>query len=141
MIEITEKPISFEAVVDRVRSESSGCVIAYAGIIRDTSQGKPVVAIEFQDSGGRAKDILQQIANEVKERWQTGNIAMSRRIGKLRVGDINHMVAIASAHREEGFEACRYVVDQFKKRPPVKKIETFNNGDITIREAFQEVIK
>jgi molybdopterin synthase catalytic subunit len=50
------------------------------------------------------------------------------RVGKLNVGDINFLVAIAAAHRGEGFEACKYVVDQFKARLPTRKIETYTDN-------------
>jgi molybdopterin synthase catalytic subunit len=53
------------------------------------------------------------------------NIAVSHRIGKLAVGDINLVVAVASAHRAEGFAACQYVIDQFKQRLPTRKTETY----------------
>ena len=128
MIEVTEKPISPERVVNRARNDSSGCVVTYVGLIRDYSQGKYVLSVEYQDSKGNAESTLQEIANETRQKWQIENIAISHRIGKLRVGEINLVVAVASAHRGEGFAACQYAIDQFKKRLPTKKTETYRNG-------------
>ena len=123
MVEITEKPISPEWVIDKARNDSSGCAVTYIGLIRDYSQGKPVLSVEYQDSNGNAESVLQEIAKEAKHRWQIENIAMSHRIGKLRVGEINLVVAVASAHRSEGFAACQYAIDQFKRRLPTRKME------------------
>lgn len=125
MIEITEKPISPERVIDKVKSDSSGCVVTYIGLIRDHSDGKPVLSVEYQDSKGNAAILLQEIASEAKRRWQIENIAISHRIGKLEVGEINLVIAIASAHRSEGFAACQYAIDQFKLRLPTKKTEIY----------------
>jgi molybdopterin synthase catalytic subunit len=125
MIEITDEPLSPEQVIDKVRSDSSGCVVAYVGVIRDHSRGKPVLSLEYQDANGNAEDILQEIASEAKQKWQIENIAISHRLGKLKVGEISLVVAVASAHRGEGFAACQYIIDQFKEHLPTSKIEKY----------------
>jgi len=125
MIEITKETISPEQVVSRAKTNSSGCVITYVGVIRDYSQGKPVLSVEYQDYKGNAEKALQGIAEQARKRWQLENIAISHRIGKLRVGEINLVVAVASAHRSEGFAACQYIIDQFKERMTTSKIEKY----------------
>ncbi|MBA7655405.1 Molybdopterin synthase catalytic subunit [subsurface metagenome] len=77
---------------------------------------------------------MQEIAKEARHRWQIEEIAISHRIGKLKVGEINLVVAVASAHRGEGFAACQYAIDQFKQRLPTKKTETYRNGSVQIDE-------
>ena len=46
------------------------------------------------------------------------------------MGDINLVVAIASAHRKEGFAACQHVIDRFKEKLPTDKRETYLDGSI-----------
>jgi molybdopterin synthase catalytic subunit len=130
MIEVTKKAISLEAVIARVKSDGSGCVVAYVGLIRDHSHGKPVLSVEYQDSKGKAEMILQEVASEARRNWQVENIAISHRTGKLVVGEINLVVAVASAHRREGFDACQYIINQFKERLPTKKTETYQDGSL-----------
>ena len=125
MIEITKETISPEQVASRAKTNSSGSVVTYVGVIRDYSQGKPVLSVEYQDSKGNAEKALEGIAEEARKRWRPENIAISHRIGKLRVGEINMVVAVASAHRGEGFAACQYIIDQFKERRPTRKIERY----------------
>jgi molybdopterin synthase catalytic subunit len=137
MIEITGTPISPERVIDKARNDSSGCVVAYVGLIRKYSQGKAVLAVEYHDSEGNAENTLREIAREAKQRWQIEDIAISHRVGKLRVGEINLVVAVASAHRSEGFTACQYVIDQFKERLPTEKTETYQDGTMMVGEATQ----
>lgn len=132
MIEITNKTISPERVMDKVKNNSSGCVVTYVGLIRNSSQGKPVLSVEYQDVKENAETALQEIASEAMQKWQIENIAISHRIGKLEVGEINLVVAIASAHRREGFAACQYAIDQFKHRLPTKKVETYQDGSVQI---------
>lgn len=130
MIEITKNPIFPERIINEVRNKSSGCVATYVGLIRDYSQGKPVLSVEYQDSEGNAVNTLREIASEARQRWPIENIAISHRIGKLNVGEINLVVAVAAAHRGEGFSACQYAIDQFKQRLPTKKIETYQDGSV-----------
>ena len=125
MIEITEKPISPELVINKVKTDSSGCVVTYVGLIRDYSQGKPVLSVEYEDTEGTAERRLQEIASEIGQRWQLNNLAICHRIGKLKVGEINLVVAIAAAHRQEGFAACQYDIDRFKEKLPTQKKETY----------------
>lgn len=125
MIEITEKPISPEAAINRIKTTGSGCVVTYVGLIRDSSNYKLVKSVEYRDPDGLAGNILQKIALETMQKWKIENIAISHRIGELTVGDINLVVAIAAAHRGEGFAACQYVIDQFKARLPTQKKELY----------------
>jgi molybdopterin synthase catalytic subunit len=132
VIEITQKPISPELVLNKVKTDSSGCVVAYVGLIRQNSQGKQVLSVEYEDVQGTAKDRLQQIASEIEKKWQVNNIAICHRVGKLRVGEINFLVAIAATHRQEGFAACGYAVDRFKEMMPTKKRETYTDGSFRV---------
>lgn len=132
MIKITDKPISPELVVNEVKTDSSGCVLAYIGLIREQSRGKQVLSVEYEDTKGTAEDSLRQIASEAKQRWQLNNIAICHRVGKLKVGDINLVIAVASAHRQEAFAACQYAIDRFKQVIPTHKTETYQDGSIFV---------
>jgi molybdopterin synthase catalytic subunit len=129
MIEITHKSISPEEVVNKTKGNSSGCVVTYVGLIRNHSQGQSVLAVEYNDSKGKAENVLREIAGIAKSRWTVNNIAISHRVGKLGVGEINLVVAVASAHRREGFAACQYIIDRFKQKLPTQKRETFQDGN------------
>jgi len=130
MIEITEKPISVENVVAGTNSSGSGCCVTYVGLIRDNSEGKHVLCVEYQDPEKHASDVLRSIADECKKRWPVECVSICHRIGKLMVGDINLVIAVASPHRYEGFDACRYAIDQFKQKLPTQKRETYTDGSI-----------
>ncbi len=130
MVEITAEPISPEVIVNRVKGDKSGGVITYVGLIRESSRDKKVASVEYCDSDGKAASRLEEIANETNQKWQLNAIAICHRTGKLKVGDINLVVAIASAHRKEGFAACQYVIDRFKEKQPTDKRETYLDGSI-----------
>ena len=98
--------------------------------IRDYSQGKPVLCVEYVDEQGNTEAELQDIVNDAKLKHSVNAIALSHRTGKLIVGDINLVIAVASSHREDGFNACKYVVDRFKKKLPTEKTETYQHDSV-----------
>ena len=128
MIDITAKVISPEQVISRAKTGGSGCVATYVGLIRDNSHGKKVLSVEYQDKDGKAVEGMRKIVAEAKQKWQVENIAFTHRIGKLKVGDINLVVAVAAGHRGEAFAACQYIIDRFKESLPTHKIETYQDG-------------
>jgi molybdopterin synthase catalytic subunit len=136
MIQLTDKPISPDRAVAAVKTSGSGCVVTYVGLIRDNSHGKPVLSVEYSDPEGRATAALEGIADDISQRFPVSNVAIFHRIGKINVGDINLVVAVAAAHRGEGFDACRYAIDRFKQSLPTLKKETYRDG--TVREGGRE---
>ena len=140
LIEVTDKAISPERVIDKAKSNASGCVVTYVGLIREHSQGRPVLYVEYQDSKGQAENELREIVREVSRKCQVENVAVSHRVGRLKVGEINLVVAVASAHRSEGFAACQYVVDRFKERLPTGKMETYQDASAAV-QADEETAK
>lgn len=128
MVNITKQPISPELIINQVKTSDSGCVAAYIGLIRDNSLGKKVLSVEYSDPDGTAEATLQQIIDEAMGKWQLNAMAICHRIGILKVGDINLVVAIAAAHRGEGFAACQYAIDRFKEKLPTRKKETYLDG-------------
>jgi molybdopterin synthase catalytic subunit len=128
MICITDNPISPELVVKEAATPGSGCVVTYVGLIRDRSRDKSVVSVEYRDVDNTAAGMLKEIANDIKRKWAVENVAIYHRVGVLQVGDINLVVAIAAAHRAEGFAASQYAIDRFKEKLPTSKKETYTDG-------------
>jgi len=134
LITITNNVISPQTVVEEVKTDGSGCVATYIGLIRNHSNEKKVRSVEYRDTDGTAVKRLQQIADEAKSKWQLENVAFVHRIDKLAVGDINLVIAVASGHRQEGFAACQYMIDRFKETLPTHKTETYQDGSVYVQE-------
>jgi molybdopterin synthase catalytic subunit len=134
MIQITDKPISPEQVIEAAKTTDSGCVVTYVGLIRDNSLGKDVLSVEYTDTDGRAETRLQEIADEIQRRWPVNRVSICHRVGRLEVGDVNLVVAIAAGHRKEGLEAVAFAVDKFKEKLPTAKKETYTDGSFLTTE-------
>src|SRR5205085_10899904 len=71
---------------------------------------------------------LQLISNEIHERWGTNRLAVRHRVGRVDLGEASVAIAIATEHRAEGFEACKYAIDRLKEIVPIWKKEVWVGG-------------
>ena len=115
MIQITPELVSPELIIDKVRKDDYGAIVSFIGTVRNISQGRKVAFLEIETCEEKAKAKLQQIVSEVNQKWQLQDIVICRRIGKLEVGEIALVIAVAAPHRQEAFQACQYVVDSLKQ--------------------------
>ena len=58
--------------------------------------------------------------------------AIAHRYGRLEIGEISMVVAVATPHRKEAFAACWYAVDRIKEMAPIWKKEFFEDGAIWV---------
>ncbi|MDD2471561.1 MAG: molybdenum cofactor biosynthesis protein MoaE [Dehalococcoidales bacterium] len=134
MIAVTSETLSPEEVVRATKTDDSGCVCTYVGLIRDNNRDKMVEYVEYSDKGTESVKVLQSIVDEAREKYPVNEMSLVHRTGKLKVGDINLVIAVAAGHRKEAFEACAFAVDEFKARRPTDKTEKYLDG--TASSAF-----
>jgi len=60
--------------------------------------------------------------------------AAKHRLGEVPRGEPSIAVVAAAGHRAEAFEACRWVIDEAKRRLPIWKKERFDDGSERWRE-------
>jgi molybdopterin synthase catalytic subunit len=128
MIAITKEAISPEYVVAQTKTDGSGCVATYVGLIRDNNRGKMVKEVEYSDNGTQSVEVLESIVKDAKKRWPINEMSIVHRADKLKVGNINLVIAVAAGHRAEALEACAFAVDEFKARRPTGKVERYLDG-------------
>ncbi|NEO27171.1 MAG: molybdenum cofactor biosynthesis protein MoaE [Kamptonema sp. SIO4C4] len=126
---ISFAPLSLERVYQLADEAANGAVVVMSGTVRDNTDGKPVVCLEYQAYEPMAMTIFQQIAAQIRQQWpEINRVVIQHRIGRLQIGDISVLVAIGSPHRAEAFAACRYAIDTLKHNAPIWKKEHFSDG-------------
>jgi molybdopterin synthase catalytic subunit len=123
MVKVTEALVSPQLLLDGLKTDSSGSIVMHLGIVRPDSNGRKVVSIEYEADINASERELSNIANEIRAKWKIQDIAVCRRTGRLDLGDMILMVAIASPHRKEAFEACEYAVECMRNMKSVRKKE------------------
>lgn len=127
-VEITAEPIRLEDVLADVGAPGDGAVVLFAGVVRNESEGRRVTGIHYEVYRAMAERVLREIAAEAARRLGTDHLTVVHRVGELPVGEVSVAIAMASPHRAQAFDACRFVIEQVKARLPVWKQERFVEG-------------
>lgn len=132
MYEITEREISVEEVEAKVRHPSCGAITIFVGTVRDVSRGRNVLYLEYEAFKEMAEKKLAEIGEEVRIRWGLERVAITHRVGRLALGEASVVIAVASPHRAEAFEACRYAIETLKETVPIWKKEVWEDGEVWV---------
>jgi molybdopterin synthase catalytic subunit len=129
MVELTDKKISIDEILDHLEDNSSGGVVLFLGRVRDHAEGKAVREMDYEAYPSMASAKMREIENTASEKWPIRKIAIVHRTGNLKLGEVSVVVAVASAHRKDAFEACRFAIDTLKETVPIWKKEYFVDGE------------
>ena len=121
MIEISNGPLDPESITSRVRQHSNGAVVTFLGTTRDSTDGRGVLHLEYEAYRPMTDRKLEEVGDEIRDRWSIEDVAIAHRLGRLEIGDISLVVAVSSPHRADAFAACKYAVDRIKQVVPRKK--------------------
>ncbi len=132
MIVLTTSSLESDPVTASVRRDSNGAVVTFLGATRRTSEGKEVLYLEYEAYEPMARKKLEEIRREVMEKWSLQDVAIAHRFGRLEIEDLSLIVAVASPHRKEAFQACAYIVDRIKESVPIWKKEVFTDGQVWV---------
>ena len=124
---LTRTTIDLSALSRSVEASGYGAVVTFAGNIRDTARGRRVLGLEFEAYEPLAAKQLTHIIAEAEERWGV-RCAIQHRLGRLEIGQCSVGIAVASPHRAEAFDACRWLMDTLKETVPIWKREFFEGG-------------
>ncbi|HZT09274.1 MAG TPA: molybdenum cofactor biosynthesis protein MoaE [Chloroflexota bacterium] len=126
--EITRDELTADGIASLVGSPDCGAVTVFLGTARRISRGREVEYLEYEAYPEMAIRKLEQIAEEIRERWGTSRIAVRHRVGRVDLGEASVAIAVATEHRAEGFAACQYAIDRLKEIVPIWKKEVWVGG-------------
>jgi molybdopterin synthase catalytic subunit len=129
-VEITDEAIPSAEIVAAMKTGSDGAVCVFDGIVRDNTRGRKTLYLDYEAYREMALEQMRGLAEEAVTRFRVRDVAVVHRLGRLQVGETSVLVAVASAHRGAGFDACRWVIDTLKKTVPIWKKETFVDGAV-----------
>lgn len=131
MIEITDKPIEVEKVIEATRTQKAGGYVHFVGSVREEGD---LEGLFYECYPTMALKILQVIVDEAKKQWPVEHVAVVHRHGWVPLGETAVVVAVSSAHRREAFAACQYVIDQLKERVPIWKYDGNGEEKVCVHE-------
>jgi molybdopterin synthase catalytic subunit len=108
--------------------EDCGAIVVFLGIARSAPEDGPVVELHYEAFPEMALKVMDEIRKEALKLFPVKEVMVHHRLGVVKVGEPSFLVVVFGGHREETFKACRYVVDEVKKRVPIWKKEVFKDG-------------
>lgn len=128
---IIAEPLDVAAAIAAATQAASGATAAFVGTARNSSaarEGAEVIRLSYEAYVPMAEAEMLLIADEARAAFDVLAVVAHHRVGTLGIGDAAVVVAVAAPHRAAAFDACRYVIEEVKKRAPIWKKEVFHDG-------------
>lgn len=125
---ITDQPINVEQVMNKVITPACGATLLFVGTTREFTEGLRTVYLHYEAYIPMALKMMQQIGEEIAERWEGAKVAITHRIGQVDLAEISVVIAVATARRADCYEASRYAIERLKQIVPIWKKEIWEDG-------------
>ena len=126
--QIVEQPIIADDVIQKVASKNAGATVVFLGTVRELTQGKRTLSLEYQAYAPMAERKLFEIGEEMQAKWPQLKVAITHRIGRLDISEIAVVIAVSSPHRKAAYEANEYAIERIKEIVPIWKKEFWEDG-------------
>lgn len=131
---VTRAPIAPAELISAVAAPERGGLVCFLGTVRCGPDDGPVVRIEYDAYPEMLEREFAAIVGEAEARWAGTRVAGRHRIGVVPLGEASIAIVAASPHRADAFDACRYVIEEAKRRLPVWKREVLADGSASWRD-------
>ena len=136
---LTRDPIDAAAILARIKADADGAIVVFDGIVRDNTRGRQTLFLEYHGYEAMALTEMRGLARQALESYAIREAVLVHRLGRLEIGETSVLIAVASAHRNAAFDACRWLIDTLKRTVPVWKQEHFVDGAVWVDgEPFPE---
>ena len=132
-----KKDFNIEEVINKNKYSNIGAVNSFVGFVRDFNEGQDVKFIELEVYEKMAVAELSKIQKKASDKWKLIDCLIIHRYGKLMVSDKIVLVACFSEHRNQSFEACKFIMDYLKRDAPFWKKETYSLESKWLENATQ----
>jgi molybdopterin synthase catalytic subunit len=131
-IELKNRPLSIFDAEAFVESPDTGGSVVFIGTVRNKTQAKPVMRLEFEAYEPMAISEMRKIAEQALAQFAVTKIAIHHRVGVLEIGEIAVVISVSAPHRGAAFDACEYCIDTLKLTVPIWKKEVFEDGEVWV---------
>ena len=127
---LTRQPIDGAKIIADARQGEDGAVVVFEGIVRNETRGRQTLYLDYEAYEEMAVRQMEDLARCARSQFGVRHVTMVHRLGRLQVSESRILIVVASAHRAQAFEACRWLIDTVKKTVPIWKKETFVDGAV-----------
>lgn len=129
---LTRERIDESELRERVRRNSDGAIVYFEGVVRNNTNGRPTLRLEYECYQLMAVATMRNIGIELASMYQIGRIAMVHRLGTLEVGEASVAIAVSAPHRKPAFDTAFEAINRLKRFVPIWKKEYFADGAVWV---------
>jgi molybdopterin synthase catalytic subunit len=129
LVRVTSDAIGADEAVAFVADRGAGGTCVFVGTVRDHSEAGSVTGLTYEAWEELAVRRLEELGEELFDRWSPCKVAILHRWGELSVGEASVAIAVSAPHRAEAFEACRHAIERLKRDVPIWKKEHLVSGE------------
>lgn len=126
---LSDLPLDIASLRAQVLDRRAGGYASFEGWVRDHHAGRAVDGLAYEAYATLAEREGERVIAEAKARFDVIEACCAHRVGTLAIGDLAVWVGVSAAHRGAAFDACRYIIDETKRRVPIWKREHYREGD------------
>ncbi|WP_280769294.1 molybdenum cofactor biosynthesis protein MoaE [Salipaludibacillus daqingensis] len=135
--EIIERPIEIDSIIKKVEDRNAGAINTFIGTVREMTKEKKTLYLKYDAYIPMAEKKLAQIGSEIQEKFPEAKVAITHRVGELKISDIAVVIAVSTPHRADSFEGSRYAIERIKEIVPIWKKEHWEDGEEWIGDQLE----
>jgi molybdopterin synthase catalytic subunit len=128
MIKLTTDPIDVPSLLQRAQQPAAGAVLLFLGTTRQFTAGRETTELAYEAYREMAYSELEKLEAEARRRWPLVECAIVHRLGVVPLAEASVAIVVSSPHRDDAFEAGRWLIDTLKESVPIWKQERWSDG-------------
>jgi molybdopterin synthase catalytic subunit len=128
MVSLVDTPIDTAGLLAAVSTRQAGAVVLFLGTVREMTGQRRTLALDYECYRQMAEKKLAELEAEARRRWPIVECAIVHRLGHLELGEASVAVAVSTPHRQDAFEAGKWLIDTLKEVVPIWKRENWSDG-------------
>jgi len=127
-IHLQQGALDVAAAFAFLQTPKAGGVALFVGTTRQWTGDRETVRLEYDCYDAMALRELDMLAEEAGRRWPVERLSVLHRLGVVPPAEASVIVGVATPHRADAFEACRFLIDTLKRQVPIWKREVYADG-------------
>jgi molybdopterin synthase catalytic subunit len=128
LVQTADFDLGAEVAALRKGNAKIGAIASFVGLVRDINDGSGVSTLTLEHYPAMTEKALVTIVEQAKARWSVIDATVIHRVGEMQPTEQIVLVAVASSHRADAFQACEFIMDYLKTQAPFWKKEATAEG-------------
>jgi molybdopterin synthase catalytic subunit len=129
MFILQENPIDPLQAKNKYRNPADGAIVTFEGMVRaDEHKGSKVSGLLYVANDLECRTEGEKIIKEALSKFTISEALCIQRIGRLKTTELAVWIGVWAPHRDQAFQACRYIIEEIKKRLLIWKKEFYTDG-------------